>query len=111
MKTYKFKMYSNHGNRELHKTIESFAAVYNHRIALHRRYYALFSKGIHKYRLNTHITKLKPTKLTNGIRQARLVQLAAQLMITLNSVIGIGSVQAATHSWIEIATLRLISTG
>ena len=62
MKTYKFKMYSNHGNRDLHKTIESFAAVYNHCIALHRRYYALFSKGIHKYRLNTHITKLKRTK-------------------------------------------------
>ena len=49
--------------------------------------------------------------LTNGIRQARLIQLAAQSMITLNSVIGIGSVQAATHSWIEIATLRSLSTG
>ena len=25
MKTYKFKMYSNHGNRELHKTIDGHA--------------------------------------------------------------------------------------
>ena len=41
MKTYKFKMYSNHGNRELHKTIDGHAQVWNHCIALQRRYYAI----------------------------------------------------------------------
>ena len=33
MKTYKFKLYSNHGFRELHKTIEGFAHIYNHRLS------------------------------------------------------------------------------
>ncbi len=44
MKTYKFKMYSNHGNRELHKTIDSHAQVWNHFVALCRRYYAIYGK-------------------------------------------------------------------
>ena len=37
MKTYKFKMYSNHSNRELQKTIDSHAQVWNHFVALCRR--------------------------------------------------------------------------
>ena len=37
-------MYSNHGNRELHKTIDSHAQVWNHFVALCRRYYAIYDK-------------------------------------------------------------------
>ena len=59
MKTYKFKLYSNHNNRELHKTIEGHAHVWNHCIALQRRYYALYGKYINKFRLINHISKLK----------------------------------------------------
>ena len=59
MKTYKFKMYSNHGNRELHKTIDSHAQVWNHFIALCRRYYAIYSKYPGKKALRRHLTKLK----------------------------------------------------
>ena len=59
MKTYKFKLYSNHGNRELHKTIEGHASVWNHCIALQRRYYAMCGKYISKFRLMRHITTLK----------------------------------------------------
>ena len=59
MKTYKFKMYSNHGNRELHKTIDGHASVWNHCIALQRRYYAIYGKYIPKHRLMKHIAKLK----------------------------------------------------
>ena len=61
MKTYKFKLYSNHGNRELHKTIEGHASVWNHCVALQRRYYALYGKYISKFRLMKHIGKLKKT--------------------------------------------------
>ena len=61
MKTYKFKLYSNHGNRELHKTIEGHASVWNHCVALQRRYYALYGKHISKFRLMKHIGKLKKT--------------------------------------------------
>ena len=59
MKTYKFKMYSNHGNRELHKTIDGHAHVWNHCVALQRRYYALYGKYISRFRLINHISKLK----------------------------------------------------
>ena len=59
MKTYKFKLYSNHGNRELHKTIDGHADVWNHCVALQRRYYAIYGKYISKFRLINHISKLK----------------------------------------------------
>ena len=59
MKTYKFKMYSNHGSRELHKTIDGHASVWNHCVGLQRRYYALYGKYISKFRLINHISKLK----------------------------------------------------
>ena len=61
MKTYKFKLYSNHGNRELHKTIDGHAHVWNHCVALQRRYYAIYGKYISKFRLINHISKLKRT--------------------------------------------------
>ena len=59
MKTYKFKLYSNPGNGELHKTIDGHAHVWNHCIALQRRYYAIYGKHISKFRLINHISKLK----------------------------------------------------
>ena len=59
MKTYKFKLYSNHGNHELHKTIDGHAHVWNHCVALQRRYYAIYGKYISKFRLINHISKLK----------------------------------------------------
>ena len=62
MKTYKFKMYSNHGNRELHDTIDGHAQVWNHCVALQRRYYAIYGKHISKFRLINHISKLKRTR-------------------------------------------------
>ena len=59
MKTYKFKLYSNHGNGELHKTIDGYAHVWNHCVALQQRYYAIYGKYISKFRLINHISKLK----------------------------------------------------
>ena len=59
MKTYKFKLHSNHGNRELHQTIDGHAHVWNHCVALQRRYYAIYGKYISKFRLINHISKLK----------------------------------------------------
>ena len=62
MKTYKFKLYSNHGNRGLHKTIDGHAHVWNHCVALQRRYYSIYGKYISKLRLINHISKLKRTQ-------------------------------------------------
>ena len=59
MKTYKFKMYSNHGNRELQKTIDSHGQVWNHFVALCRRYYAIYGTYPGKKSLMRHLTKLK----------------------------------------------------
>ena len=61
MKTFKYKLYSNHGNRVLHRQIEAYAEIYNHCIALHKRYYRLFSKSLSANQLKVHITKLKRT--------------------------------------------------
>ena len=62
MKTFKYKLYSNHGNRELHRLIESYAEIYNHCIALHKRYYRLFGRSLSANRLKVHLTKLKRSK-------------------------------------------------
>ena len=59
MKTYKFKMYSNHTNRELQQTIDSHAEVWNHFVALCRRYHAIYGKYPGKKALMRHLTKLK----------------------------------------------------
>ena len=59
MKTYKFKMYSNHNNRGLQQTIDSHAEVWNHFVALCRRYYAIYGKYPGKKGLMRHLTKLK----------------------------------------------------
>ena len=59
MKIYKFKMYSNHGNRELQKTIDAHAEVWNHFVALCRRYYAIYGKYPGKKALMRHLTQLK----------------------------------------------------
>ena len=76
MKTYKFKLYSNHGNRELHKTIEGHASVWNHCVALQRRYYGIYGKYISKFRLINHISKLK--RLPRFVHWNRLPSQAVQ---------------------------------
>ena len=61
--TYKFKLYSRcDRNTYLHRDIDAFAGVYNHFIALHKRYYRRFGKYPNKYALMEHLSKLKRTK-------------------------------------------------
>lgn len=59
MKTYKFKLYRQKKNKYLHQQIDIAGLIYNHCIALHRRYYKLTGKGLNSYELMAHITKLK----------------------------------------------------
>jgi len=58
-KTFSVKLYNTKRNKKLRKPIEAAASIYNHCIALHRRYYSLFGKHLDKYKLQKHITKLK----------------------------------------------------
>jgi putative transposase len=62
LRTYAFKLYHSKRNKHLGKKINIAGAIYNHLIALHRRYYRLFNKSLSTYRLQKHITKLKKTK-------------------------------------------------
>ena len=59
MLTYKFKMYKNQKNEMLTSKIDIAGCIYNHCIALHRRYYRIYGKSLNVYQLQKHITKLK----------------------------------------------------
>ena len=58
MKTYKFKLYQAKKNKHLSDRLEIAGSIWNHCIALHRRYYKLTGKG-----LNAYAFKLLPVSL------------------------------------------------
>ena len=58
-KTFRFKLYNSKRNRHLHRQIDIASEIYNHCIALHKRYYRLFGKSLNKYQLQKHLTELK----------------------------------------------------
>ena len=62
MKTYCFKLYQSKRNRKLHRSINIAGSIYNHLIALHKRYYRLYGKSLSATKLQKHITKLKKQK-------------------------------------------------
>lgn len=59
MKTLKFKLYSHKRNRYLKQSINAAGVIYNHCIALHHRYYRMWSKHLNCARLQKHIAKLR----------------------------------------------------
>jgi len=59
VKAFKFKLYNHKRNRHLVRQIEIAAGIYNHCIALHKRYYRRYGKYLNLYQLKKHITKLK----------------------------------------------------
>ena len=59
MKTYCFKLYKTKRNRVLHRQINAAGLIYNHCIALHKRYYRLCHRLLNLYVLQKHLTKLK----------------------------------------------------
>ncbi|MBR1437925.1 MAG: transposase [Synergistaceae bacterium] len=62
MKTFCFKLYQSKKNRRLRRQINIAGIVYNHCIALYRRYYKLYHKSLRKYQLQKHLVKLKGQK-------------------------------------------------
>ena len=57
--TYKYKLYRSKKNKNLYQQINIAGLIYNHCIALHRRYYRLYDKHLNQYKLMKHIAKLK----------------------------------------------------
>jgi len=58
-KTYAFKLYRNKKNRHLHRQIDIASSIWNHSIALHKRYYRLYGKSLNARQLKNHLTQLK----------------------------------------------------
>lgn len=59
VRTYKFKLYRSKKNKTLHRRIGIAGQIWNHSIALYRRYYRLTGKSLSKYDLMKHLAKLK----------------------------------------------------
>ncbi|MFN8487268.1 MAG: hypothetical protein U0350_06720 [Caldilineaceae bacterium] len=76
MKTYKFKLYQAKKNKHLSERIEIAGRIWNHCVALHRRYYKLTGKSLNAYALMKHITKLKklPKYAEWGLLDAQAIQ-------------------------------------
>jgi len=59
MKTLKFKLYSHKRNKYLKRTINAAGIIYNHCIALHKRYYRMWGKHLNCAKLQSHIAQLR----------------------------------------------------
>ena len=59
IRTYKYKLYKTKKDKHIHDVINISGIIYNHCIALHKRYYKLYGKHLNKFQLQKHITKLK----------------------------------------------------
>ncbi|MDC0832769.1 RNA-guided endonuclease TnpB family protein [Geitlerinema sp. CS-897] len=59
MKTLKFKLYNHKRNRHLKRIVNASGTIYNHCIALHRRYYRMWGKHLNCAKLQKHIAKLR----------------------------------------------------
>jgi putative transposase len=59
VKAFKFKLYQSKRNRYLIDRIRIAANIWNHCIALHKRYWRLYGKSLSANKLKKHITKLK----------------------------------------------------
>jgi putative transposase len=62
MKTLKFKLYSHKRNRFLKRSVNASGVIYNHCIALHKRYYRKWGKHLSCAKLQAHIAKLRKKK-------------------------------------------------
>ena len=69
IRTYCFKLYNSKKNRKLHSQINAAGLIYNHCIALHKRYYRLFKKQFNANRLKVHLAKIKKLGRFSYIRE------------------------------------------
>ncbi|MCL5998267.1 MAG: hypothetical protein M1546_19775 [Chloroflexi bacterium] len=59
VKQFTYKIYNKPKNKHLHRLVNLHALLYNHCIALHKRYYRLTGRHLNQYVLMRHITQLK----------------------------------------------------
>ena len=61
--SFQFKLFECKRLRHLHGTIDVSSEIWNHSVALHRRYYRLFKKTLPKAKLQAHLAKLRNGKM------------------------------------------------
>lgn len=59
LKAHKYKVYRSKKNRKLHRLCNTAGWIYNHCIALSKRYYRLYGKSLSIGKLKSHIAKLR----------------------------------------------------
>lgn len=59
MKTFCFKLYNSQRNKHLNRLINTAGLIYNHCIALHKRYYRLYKTYLDLNKLQHHLAKIK----------------------------------------------------
>ncbi|MCQ2373513.1 MAG: transposase [Phascolarctobacterium sp.] len=69
IRTYCFKLYNSKKNKKLHRQINAAGLIYNHCIALHKRYHRLFKKQLNANRLKVHLAKIKKLERFSYIRE------------------------------------------
>jgi putative transposase len=58
-RTFKYRLYHNRRNKRLHQRIDIAGIIWNHTVALQRRYYRLTDKYISRYRMQKHLARLR----------------------------------------------------
>lgn len=59
MKALKFKLYAHQRNRDLKRSLNAAGVIYNHAIALHKRYYRIWGQHLSCAKLQKHLAKLR----------------------------------------------------
>lgn len=59
---FKFQLMRSKRTKHLDRTIDVVAHIWNHAVALHRRYYKLFKKTLKQSQLQRHLAKLRRTR-------------------------------------------------
>jgi putative transposase len=60
--TFQFQLMRSKRTKHLDRTIDVAAHIWNHAVALHRRYYKLFGCGLKQGKLQSHLAKLRWTR-------------------------------------------------
>ena len=61
-RTFKYRLYTSKRNKSLHQQIDVAGIIWNHALAVQKRYYRLTGKYVGKFRLITHIGKMRRTE-------------------------------------------------
>jgi putative transposase len=73
-KTFKYRLYHNRRNRHLRRQIDIAGLIWNHALALQKRYYRLTGRFIMRNAMQKHIAKLR----RRSARYAHWQQLGSQ---------------------------------